>query len=217
LTKKGLAITEATLKQILLVRHGRTDWNILAKLNSFTDLALNPEGQRQAERLAQYLRTTYPFFEVLASPAQRAQQTAAAILGDRTGGVETVADAMEVDFGRFEGRTVAEIKGSPDRAVYEAWENGAQVEGLEGLADAGQRAGRVFQRMVETSSSETTILVTHGLLIRVLVCAHVLGASPTAFHRLVIDNASISTIAVTGRDFRLAGLNATHFLHSRSD
>lgn len=208
---------EAPLRQIVLVRHGQTDWNPPAKLNSFTDLPLNPLGQSQVSRLGRHLQATYPAFEVLTSPALRARQTAAAIVAAGSGAVETVADAVEVDFGRFEGQTVAEIKSGPDGDPYAAWEAGGAVEGIESLAEAGRRARRLLQQLVERSGADTTILVTHGLLIRVLVCAGVLDVPTIPFQRMAIDNASLTTIAITDRTVRLTGLNDTHFLRSERD
>ncbi len=126
--------------------------------------------------------------------------------------IHTIPEAFEVHFGTFEGRSVADIRSGSDGARFEAWENGDQVDGIESLDDASRRARQVYQRAIEADTPGPIVLVTHGLLIRLIVCAVVLGIAPRAYRHLTIDNASITTIAITDRDIKLTGLNDTHFL-----
>ncbi len=197
------------MRRLLLIRHGRTDWNVTGRLNSFTDIPLDSVGRRQVLQMGEHLRRLYPTFELLASPALRAIQTAEA-LGTSP---EFVPDATEVHFGRFEGRTGAEIRAAPDGPDFERWEAGLPMEGAESLTAASLRAGRVFDQIL-TGQADTTILVSHGLFIRVLIYACVLKVDATTCRSMVIDNASISTVAISDRDARLTGLNDTHFLQS---
>jgi probable phosphoglycerate mutase len=126
--------------------------------------------------------------------------------------IHTIPEAVEVHFGTFEGRSVADIRSGPDGARFEAWENGDQVDGIESLDDASRRARRVFQQVLEADMPGPIVLVTHGLLIRMIVCACVLKIAPSVYRHFTIDNASITTIAITDRDIKLTGLNDTHFL-----
>jgi probable phosphoglycerate mutase len=64
--------------EILLIRHGETDWNAVKRLQGHFDIALNAEGERQAAALGQALLAE-PLDVIIASDLQRAMQTAQAI------------------------------------------------------------------------------------------------------------------------------------------
>jgi broad specificity phosphatase PhoE len=138
----------------------------------------------------------------------RAQQTATAIANSLGGAVNTLREAGEVNFGRFEGIVPAELTGSPEAANYALWENGGIVEDVESLTDAADRTRCVLNHMMRASSAEQQILVTHGVFIRVFVCVNVFSFSPSSYRHMVVDNASVSILQLTHRGFRLAQLNA---------
>ncbi|MGH9010824.1 MAG: histidine phosphatase family protein, partial [Acidimicrobiia bacterium] len=61
--------------RVFLVRHGQTDWSVTRQYTGRTDLPLNDEGRRQAERLGARLARER-FALVLVSPLKRALETA---------------------------------------------------------------------------------------------------------------------------------------------
>ena len=82
----------------------------------------------------------------------------------------------------------------------------------EPLADVGTRAARVFSAMLTSTDAIDQILVTHGVFIRVLLCVAVLGLEPTAYRRLVVDNASITVVRADQDGLRLSLLNSCEHL-----
>ena len=44
------------IMQVILLRHGQTEWNVLQKYQGHTDIDLNDYGRQQAQRVADYLR-----------------------------------------------------------------------------------------------------------------------------------------------------------------
>lgn len=94
--------------RVLLMRHGKTDWNARGRLQGRTDVALNAEGIAGAELAAGRLAGQRPA-RILSSPLVRASQTAR-IVGDAIGtGVEIDRRLIERDFGSLEGRLFSDI------------------------------------------------------------------------------------------------------------
>ncbi len=94
--------------ELLLIRHGETDWNTERRLQGHLDIAMNPEGRRQAQALAGGLMQE-KLAAIISSDLQRAVQTAGEI--GRLQGLPTRLDAhlRERCFGGFEGHTYSEL------------------------------------------------------------------------------------------------------------
>jgi len=94
---------------IYLLRHGEVAACSPRRFLGRTDLPLNPGGVRQARTLGEELRHI-PFADVVASPLQRAVQTAALVSGRPEEAVRVIAALAEIDLGQWEGHTVAEVR-----------------------------------------------------------------------------------------------------------
>ncbi|MFF6876093.1 histidine phosphatase family protein [Streptomyces sp. NPDC012474] len=160
---------------LLLVRHGETEWSRSGQHTSFTDLPLTRHGEEQAESLAPLLagRT---FALVLTSPLARAVRTAE--LAGLTGTVRD-ADLHEWYYGAYEGVTTEEIHRT--RPDWDLWTDGgpAGSDGRPGEspAEVGERADRVLGRAAKALPEGDVMLVAHGHFLRVLT-ARRLGLSP---------------------------------------
>lgn len=200
------------IKQLILIRHGETDWNISGRRNSFTDISMNAQGVKDVTKLAGYLKSTFPDAMMWSSPAKRAQETAAILSTALNRSYQTIPSAREINFGRFEGKTLEELGIEPEATYYQSWESGETVEGVESLEEAAFRAERVFDEIINNSNSNRSVLVSHGAFIRVLICAVALNVSPTAYPNLLIDNASVSVLRITKDRIRLSQLNNKCYL-----
>src|SRR3954464_3854627 len=122
--------------EIVVLRHGQTEWSRSGQHTSVTDLPLLPEGEEQARRVADVLRDR-TFAEVWVSPRQRARRTA-----ELAGLTPTAVDEdlVEVDYGGYEGRTTKEISEQLGRA-WSIWADGTVPGDSPGetLADVGKR------------------------------------------------------------------------------
>ena len=94
--------------EILLTRHGQTDWNLLGKVQGKADIDLNKRGSQQAEKTRETLESE-KIELILCSPLKRAMQTAEIINQGR--GIEMIVDdrLTERDFGEFEGMSNTEF------------------------------------------------------------------------------------------------------------
>src|SRR6476619_3540215 len=110
---------EVGMGEVLVVRHGQTEWSRSGQHTSVTDLPLLPEGEEQARRLRTALADRR-FVEVWVSPRERARRTAELAGLQPTAVVE---DLVEVDYGGYEGRTTVEISAELGRP-WSLWRNG---------------------------------------------------------------------------------------------
>ena len=168
---------------VVLVRHGETTWTIAGRHTSHTDIPLTDRGRAQARELAAVL-SDRPFALVLTSPLRRAVETAQ-LAG--YAGAERCHDLQEWDYGAFEGRTTADIRGT--QPGWSLWRDGAPAG--ETAAQLAARADRVIARIRGVSGA--SLVFSHGHLLRVL-CARWLGLDPTAGALFALNPASVSTL-----------------------
>ncbi|MCA0144187.1 histidine phosphatase family protein [Blastococcus sp. LR1] len=162
--------------ELVVVRHGQTEWSRSGQHTGTTDLPLLPEGEDQARSLRDAMAAR-EFVEVRISPLQRARRTAE-LAGLPT--TELDGDLVELDYGGYEGRTTAEISEELGRE-WSIWRDGtvdAEQPG-ESLADVGVRVDRVLDRARARLDDGDVALVAHGHVLRVLT-ARWLGLEPEA-------------------------------------
>jgi broad specificity phosphatase PhoE len=145
--------------EIVLARHGETEWSRDGRHTGRTDIPLTENGRREALQLREVLEG-WSFARVLSSPLQRALETCRlAGLGDRA---EITEDLVEWDYGEYEGITTAQIRES--RPDWNLWRDGCP--GGETAADVGRRADRV---LAELEGVEGDVAVfAHGHVLRVM-------------------------------------------------
>jgi broad specificity phosphatase PhoE len=164
----------AGMGELVVIRHGQTEWSRSGQHTSVTDLPLLPEGEEQARHLQKSLAGRR-FVEVWVSPRQRALRTA-----ELAGMTPTriVDDLVEVDYGGYEGRTNAEIRAELGRP-WTLWEDGTVPGATPGetLAAVAERVDRVLAPMKERLADGDVALLAHGHVLRVLT-ARWLGLQP---------------------------------------
>jgi broad specificity phosphatase PhoE len=171
--------------EVVLVRHGETEWTLSGQHTGRTDIPLTERGRKQA-RLLQPLLSTANFALVLSSPLQRARETCElAGLGSR---MEIEPDLMEWDYGEYEGLTSKEIKRSaPNWMVFtDGCPSGETPE------QVGARVDRLIHRIRPVAGR--VAVFAHGHLLRVFV-ARWIGFPPSAGQHFLLDT---STVGVLG-------------------
>jgi probable phosphoglycerate mutase len=162
--------------EIVVLRHGQTEWSRTGRHTGVTDLPLLPEGEEQARALGVAFRGRR-WVEVWVSPRQRAGRTAE-LAGLTATGVDD--DLVEMDYGGYEGRTTAEISEQLGR-TWSVWRDAVVAGDTPGetLADVGTRVDRVLARARDRLADGDVALVAHGHVLRVLT-ARWLGLGPEA-------------------------------------
>ena len=175
-------------------------------------MPLDAEGRHQARQAGAALAGVR-IDRILASPLERARHTADTVAAAQPDGREVSVDPRltEIDAGPFEGRTIPEIESGPDAAAFRAWHadaNAIDVPGAEPLASAAVRAAAFLAEAAALPG--TTLAVTHGSLVRVLVASAVLGADPAAHRRLWLDHCRCAVVETGGARPRVTAFNVTH-------
>ncbi len=156
------------MNELLLVRHGETEWSASGRHTSRTDLPLTDNGRRLAALLAPRLGDRR-FGLVLTSPLRRAVETCQlAGLGEEA---EVRDELREWDYGDYEGITTAEIQRR--RPGWSLWRDGCPNG--EVAADVGARADRLIAEA--RAAHADAIAFGHGHMLRVLA-ARWLGLAP---------------------------------------
>jgi len=176
---------------LILVRHGRTPANAAGLLQGRLDQELDDHGQAQAVAVAAYVRSWCDVDAVVASPLQRAQQTAAAFELP----VATDERWLELSYGEYEGTPHSDVPSE----VWQRWRDDAHFTpaGGESLAalDVRVRAGCVD--LVERAVSENIVVVSHVSPMKSAV-AWALGVDIGISFNCHLDQAAVCRIAIRG-------------------
>lgn len=186
---------------VILLRHGVSTSNTARTLaGRSTGVELTEHGNTQAEAVADRL-AGLPIERIVHSPLLRCQRTVAP-LAEKLG-LEPVFDdrLIEVDYGEWTGRPIAELLNEPLWKVVQRHASGAVFPGGEGLAQVQTRAVaalREHDRALAEQHGQDTLWVacTHGDVIK-SVLADALGIHLDGFQRIVVEPASISVVRYT--------------------
>lgn len=184
------------MTELILLRHGETDWNRELRFQGHVDVGLNVIGLEQARRLAQRLagETAHCLY---ASDLMRAQQTAQPVSLEL--GLATISDSAlrEQSFGRVDGMRVDDIKVQYPKA-WDEWLRFQEDYGMPEGETTRQFHARVMdavQRMVSAHRGQTLVVVTHGgVLDMIYRTARSLGLSGP--RQSEIPNAGLNRVRV---------------------
>ena len=182
---------------LILLRHGETEWSKAGKHTGRTDVLLTTVGAASAASLAPMLAKRQ-IVAVFTSPASRAVCTAELADLEGAGGrypVKQDPDLWEWDYGGYEGMTTRQIQ--EQRPGWYLWRDGvisgdAEHPG-ETVAQVGARADRVLARAAPLLRDGDVALVAHGHVLRVLT-ARYLELPPDGGRLFRLDTGTVSTL-----------------------
>jgi probable phosphoglycerate mutase len=155
------------MTDIILVRHGETDWNRVRRLQGHLDIGLNEQGHRQASALAVAL-SNEKIDAVYASDLQRARDTAQAIAGLHQLPVQIDPALRERCYGAFEGLLYDDIESHFPQAFaqWRARDLHARFpqgeRSAETLHEFSLRAVAAVMHLVRQHAGKKILIVTHG-------------------------------------------------------
>jgi broad specificity phosphatase PhoE len=175
----------ASVRRVILVRHGETAWTLTGQHTGRTDIPLTDSGRAAARALAPLARRT-KLALVLTSPLGRARETCE--LAGLAAHARPDPDLLEWDYGDYEGLTLAQIHRRA--AGWLVFVDGCP--GGESPAQVAERVDRVIARV--RGADGDVALFAHGHLLRVFAARWV-GLPPAAGRHLLLDPATVSVLA----------------------
>ncbi|AOX64659.1 MULTISPECIES: histidine phosphatase family protein [unclassified Curtobacterium] len=176
--------------ELVLVRHGETEWSKSGQHTGRTDIPLTENGIEQAKRAGRYLADR-TFALALSSPLQRARDTAALVGVD----AELDEDLYEWDYGAYEGLTTPQIK-VLRHGPWDLWTDGVPAGDTPGenAAEVRVRVERILNRARPVlAEGQDAIVVAHGHVLRALGAAWI-RLAPQDGAVLKLGTASVSVL-----------------------
>lgn len=178
------AVTAPAHHQVVLARHGETEWSKSGQHTGLTDIPLTERGLRDAQEIGPTL-AQWDFALVLTSPLQRARETC------RLAGLGDVAqidnDLLEWNYGDYEGLTTPEIREKdPGWLIWTG-----HVPDGETPDQVAARVDRVIKRALATDGP--VALFAHGHVLRVLM-ARWLRLEPADGRLLTLATGTVSVL-----------------------
>ncbi|MCS5517941.1 histidine phosphatase family protein [Curtobacterium flaccumfaciens] len=176
--------------ELVLVRHGETEWSKSGQHTGRTDIPLTDNGVEQAKRAGRYLGDR-SFALALSSPLQRARDTAHLI------GVEPELDEdlFEWDYGAYEGLTTPQIK-VLRHGPWDLWTDGVPAGDTPGenAAEVRVRVERILNRARPVlAEGHDAVFIAHGHVLRALGAAWI-RLAPQDGAVLKLGTASVSIL-----------------------
>lgn len=185
--------------QLLVIRHGQTEWSVLGKHTGRTDVPLTEVGRGEARDAARTLEG-WSLARAYSSPLSRARETAELVAPPC--GLEFDDDLLEWDYGEFEGETTPQ---SRQRIPgWSVWTH--TITGGESYDEVGERADRFIARAEREVPSGNVAVFAHGHLLAILI-ARWCGLPAIEGRRFALATATVSLLGWHREDRVIRALN----------
>lgn len=206
--------------ELILVRHGESEPLVPGRpfplVDGHGDPALAPEGEAQAERLADRL-VSHQIDAIYVTSLRRTVQTAAPLAARL--GLEPIVerDLREVHLGDWEGELYRQrvAEGHPIAMQMITEERWDVIPGAESANSLRERVGGALRRIVAAHAGQRVVVVAHGGVIAEIMAQ--VADTRRAFAFLGCDNASISHVVSFGDRWILRRFNDTSHLDGDLD
>jgi len=199
------------MTQIIVARHGETQWNVSEIFRGRRDIGLNETGIEQAELLGDYL-IDLGIEAIYSSPLERALDTARSVAKHHGLNVNVAPGLNDFNYGAWEGLTHQMVRDKYTR-LYEQWLKEPHLVKIpegESLGEVRERAKSVVDGVVAKHSG-TVVLVSHRVVSKVLICS-MLGLDNSYFWNIKQDLGGITVFVYEGGSYKLIKHNDTSYL-----
>lgn len=158
--------------KLYIVRHGQTDWNVIKRFQGVSDIPLNENGLKQAQRLADRLHSVH-IDAAYASPMKRTQQTANAVLQGRDIELQIEPSLIEINGGVWEGQLFTDLETKdPDKWLrFRNEPSKLKFDQGDIVTERIAETADLLHRLYAKHPQDSVLLATHGFTSRMLCSA----------------------------------------------
>ena len=178
--------------QVVVIRHGRTEWNRIERFRGRADIDLDEVGKKQAEATAKRA-AEFDISAIYTSPLRRTMTTARIISEHLSLAVQPLPGIMDIDYGEWQGLTPEEAA-ERDGNLYALWREHPHLVTFpngESLADARNRASEAVENVLEQADNKTIAVVSHKVVCKLLIL-HFIALSNSHFWQIGQDVAALN-------------------------
>ena len=172
------------MKNILLIRHGQSEWNKLNLFTGFKNIELSEQGIEEANKAGQNFKNLdIKFNIVFTSELKRAQETAKIILKNldqwdflnNEGKIISNINLNERDYGDLTGLNKKETAEKFGEEQVHKWRRGYsdQPPNGESLEDVVRRVTKYFEEVIkpaiQSNENDNILIAAHGNSLRALL------------------------------------------------
>ena len=202
------------MTQVILVRHGETEWNRVERFRGRADIPLNETGLQQAEATGRRVAAMCQPVAIYSSPLSRAVKTAEAIAKHFDLEVKVHLGLVDIDYGAWEGLSPGEVRKHWSYTL-DGWYSAphlVRIPGGETLDDVGKRGLETVSNLASQHGTETIVLVGHTVINR-LILLSMLGLENESFWHIKQNTCAINVFEVDQDETRVVSLNDTSHLN----
>lgn len=198
--------------ELILVRHGETDWNKATIFRGHEDVRLNAVGIAQADAVAGALEDRV-FEAIHSSPLKRAMVTATRIAIPHQIDIKVNVGFTDINYGSWQGLREETVR-QKNPVAYERWANKPtkmKFPGGDGMVKAWKRVNTALRELLVLHGLGTVVIVSHRIPLKFMT-AYLLGKGYNYFPQVRHDPCAISIFTVENRKFTPVVLNDTRHL-----
>ena len=182
--------------RLIVVRHGRTEWNRVERFRGRADIDLDEVGMKQAEATADRI-AEWQISAIYSSPLRRALTTAEILARRFDLEVKLLPGIIDIDYGDWQGLSPEEAA-AKDSALYAKWlesPDAVKFPGGESLAEVRERAASAVDDLTMQHSKGTVALVSHKVVCQILILS-LLGLDNSHFWQVAQDVSAVNLFEV---------------------
>lgn len=205
-TYSDLLNKDSNVTEIILVRHGQTEWNLVHRLQGQGNSELTKIGKSGAVKVGKKLywlhKNDRPIDVVYSSPLKRAKQTCEIIMKQFVDSKDNKLEInfddriMERHFGEYQGKTMSEIK-SNEPEIYSSLHSNIRFKPngnkAESLLDVNNRCIQFLAQIAAKHNGKRILIISHGGCLQAIL-TDILIHSCIADRRFHCKNCAINII-----------------------
>jgi broad specificity phosphatase PhoE len=199
---------------ILLIRHGETDWNRERVFRGVFDIPLNDNGRDQARLAGEALRSD-KIAAAFSSPLSRAVETASIILEPHGIDATLQQGLLDFNYGDWTGKKDLDValRWPEEHALWNSRPHSLRVPGGDTLQDVFDRAFSAMEEIAKEHDGRTVALFAHRVVNKLLVLG-ALGLNLDRFPFIIQGNCCVNKFVRTESGYIIEFINDTSHIRN---